>query len=49
MTDFIYLIYIGLFVITIVYFFTNNEDKNIRTTIISKGPIVTESEATYSN
>jgi len=47
MNDFIYLIYIGLFVITIIYFFTNNQDKD--TIITSKGPIVTESEATYSD
>lgn len=46
MTDFIYLIYIGLFVITIVYLFTFTRERG---PIYSAGPVVTKSEATYSN
>jgi hypothetical protein len=46
MTDFIYLIYIGLFVITIIYLFTFNRGHG---PIYSRGPVVTKSEATYSN
>jgi hypothetical protein len=47
MNDLIYLIYIGLFVVTVIYLstFGRSSFKNI----ISKGPIVTTSEATYSN
>jgi hypothetical protein len=47
MTDFIYLIYIGLFVITIIYLFTFNRGHG--PIIYSTGPVVTKSEATYSN
>lgn len=46
MNDFIYLIYIGLFVVTVIYLSTFG---TATTTVISKGPIVTKSEATYSN
>lgn len=48
MTDIIYLVYIGLFVITIVYYITFSRD-NVSPIIISRGPVVTDSEATYSN
>jgi hypothetical protein len=46
MNDFIYLIYIGLFVVTIIYFTTFNRGHG--PIIVSRGPVVTKSEATYS-
>lgn len=47
MTDFIYLIYIGLFVVTLIYFTTFGQSHG-PVIVVSRGPVVTKSEATYS-